>query len=420
MERNYIKLKFDAELTPYQILLISKLYIYAHEYHVTTQSLENLYKEYGLPKMVNISFENIIDAAKCGKSLKIQDSTGKYPSITMETLDTVLSSFILNQCNRGLDMAVCRLKDFLEKGNLSSDGIEVVRNLQGQLYSYHTWLPIFLKKIFERNGGEISYEEYCSFIPVLDFHYRGKSMADFYIALFMDYEDGLDTHCDAQDSLVATFTMFEQFKGYCAFCCLIAILFDVSFSAKDYKVFIEVAFFLLYKFKGSILYKIEMTTAPVADKPANLRDCRDHTTRIKFFLFDGQGTPQCIRVDLPHKGEPQLHFNVRSLKGESTYNHKPIPNDYADNPNVFNVLQGQISFECGNLIRFEDTTKEDDQKTLEDMRLFSVLNDLSIDFFYKSDDATAHLKTFSDNMNKRYSDIKDALYDGYSYFVNKL
>lgn len=74
---------------------------------------------------------------------------------------------------------------------------------------------------------------------------------------------------------------------------------------------------------------MEMATRPVnSDKSSEERGMEDSTTQLKIFLFDRNRVPYLIRVDMPHKGEPDLHFNIRTAEDKHiAEDHTPIAAD---------------------------------------------------------------------------------------------
>ena len=78
----------------------------------------------------------------------------------------------------------------------------------------------------------------------------------------------------------------------------------------------------------------------------------------------------------------------------------------------------QVVNECPNLIQWKDSFAEDDKKVLKDMRIFLFLNELSLDYYQEQKDKK-HLLLFSEFMGKTYTDLADAITEGYFYLVGQ-
>ena len=152
--------------------------------------------------------------------------------------------------------------------------------------------------------------------------------------------------------------------------------------------------------------------------PAVDRCSTDFTTRLKIFLFSNNGSPTLIRIDLPHKGVPYIHYNVETLDSSGEENHRKIDCEIIDDKDIFTSLLEQVVNECPNLIQWKDSFAEDDKKVLKDMHIFLFLNELSLDYYQEQEDKK-HLQLFSEFMGKTYTDIVDAITEGYFYLVGQ-
>ena len=156
-----------------------------------------------------------------------------------------------------------------------------------------------------------------------------------------------------------------------------------------------------------------------SDIPSEERGLEDNTTQLKIFLFDRKRVPYLIRVDMPHKGEADLHFNIRTADDKHlAEDHSPIAADSEGIENALQSVRDAMTQLCPNLIKWVDTDRENDDKVLKDMLLLNAMDDVSLDYLKGKED-NDHLRSFSELYGKQYDTQCDALFEGYQYFVER-
>jgi len=416
---NYFKLKFDGILTRYQKYLVFKIFAYANSFKVTSVDLKSFFLDFSLPVPLNMDFDKIAYEINRHEYVKIQDKTGKEISPTEYELEQCLPSFHLNRLYQSMDKTFVCFDTYIKEGSLDDEGVELLIRLQKSLISYNVWIPQYLYNFQCFTGNEVDFSTFCGFRPIPQFFGESKSIVNSFMTMCHMAKLKETRRHDSLELFMSMYTMVEQLKGYCAFCCLVGILFDSIHTSEKYKVLTDMAFFLLYNFRGSFLYKMLVSVAPLNTKvPAVDRGCTDFTTRLKIFLFSSNGTPTLIRIDLPHKGVPYIHYNVETLDSSGEENHRKIDCEIIDDKDIFTSLLEQVVNECPNLIQWKDSFAEDDKKVLKDMHIFLFLNELSLDYYQEQEDKK-HLQLFSEFMGKTYTDIVDAINEGYFYLVGQ-
>lgn len=416
---NYFKLKFDGLLTRYQKYIIFKIFAYANSFKVSSEDLKSYFSAFNLPIPINMDFDRIASEIDKHEYVKIQDMTGKEISPSEYELEQCLPSFLLNRIYLSMDKTFVSFDRYIRDGNVNDEGINLLKQLQESLISYNVWIPQYLFNLQYFRGQDVDFQTFCRFRPIPQFFGESKSIVNFFSAMCHAQKLKETCHHDTLELFMSMYTMLEQLKGYCSFCCLVGILFDSIHISENYKVLADMAFFLLFNFRGSCLYKILASVAPLNPKaPAGDRGSIDYTTRLKIFLFTNTGKPTLIRIDLPHKGVPYIHYNVETLGSSGEENHRKIDGDIIDEENIFKPLLCQISNECPNLIRWMDSFAADDKKVLKDMQIFLLLNELSMDYYMEQENLK-HLQSFSELMQKTYTNNIDAIGDGYSYLVGQ-
>ena len=103
--------------------------------------------------------------------------------------------------------------------------------------------------------------------------------------------------------------------------CLIDQLSFPGLTDIEKEVFFEIAGWLLQNLKRPNIFHISVEPNAVnTTKSIENRGAEDNTTRIKIY-YGLEYSEEChvLRLDLPHKGEPQIHINIDSVGEQSRH-----------------------------------------------------------------------------------------------------
>lgn len=420
---DYFKLKFEGVLSDYHAMLMVKLHVYVHQFEVDAQTIEKHWAEFSLPKPVNKeSFQQIYDDMVCHQWIKLQDDTGKYLYGPVNQGREYMPSLLVNRFQIGLNTTIGRLTEYFRKGSLTGEINEIAEALYEEMVALNVWVSTPLMNGFMAQG-DLTLEQAQACRPYSNFFKAGVSFKDFiatYQVFGSDKEIELEGH-DKTTILEALLPSCLMMRGICGFSSLCGFLMDSTFPSRNFeKPLLEIATYILVKFHNSYLYRMEMATRPVnSDKSSEERGMEDSTTQLKIFLFDRNRVPYLIRVDMPHKGEPDLHFNIRTAEDKHiAEDHTPIAADSKGIENALQAVRDAMTQLCPNLIKWTDTDRESDEMVLNDMLMLNAMDDVSLDYL-KGQKNEENLRRFSELYGKPYDNQAEALFDGYQYFVEK-
>ena len=420
---NYFKLKFEGTLSDYQSMVIVKLYVFVNEFGTDADVLERYWNDFGLPYPIgNLSFSDIFDKMTTRQWIKLQDSTDKYLYGPCTLLKMYLPSFMVNLFQRAMNSTLGELAAYFKKGELGGDINHIAKSLSQQMSSLNVWISMPLRNMLIDNDNLIAKNaQICN--PYSDFYQTGKSFVDLIqtcTTIGLDKGIEIDGHdkTSIQEALLPLCIFMRGFMGFTALC---GFFNDATLTTEFQGALNEITSYFFVNFHNACIYRLEFAIAPLnKNVPTEERGSKDHTTRIKLYLYDKNMTPYLVRIDMPHKGEPHLHFNVRNYDGEAwPDNHVFIENDIMNIEHSLKGVEDAIVNICPNIIKWVDSTKDDDDSILKDMLLLKSVFEVSQDYLKGVNDQ-GHLTELSRLYGREYSSQTDALLDCYLEFINEL
>lgn len=408
-----IEFKFAGILTEYERLIWSKLFLYAKSFKVKESDLTAYCEEFGLAMPINKSVEEVLAGMESHAYIKLQDESGRVLRGLNSCVQEITPTFLLNRFNKRLNNEFGKLQAYLDKGDFSTEARSICQSLSESMIGYNVWISAYLFHSPFFSHYELTLQGFQKLYPISDFFRYGQSCLDLVRAVVYGHQMGIRRQEEGLELFMALFTTMTQLKGYCAFCCLIGMLFDELNSTKHYKAFIDIVFYILYHYQNACIYKIEFAVSPQNTlKAVEERGSDDHTTRMKLFLFDSKGEPTLIRLDMPHKGINSIHFNIRTLYDKCKDDHLAISSDPEELESVFDTLQEQMAKECCHLFVWKDSTSTDDDQVLEEMKCFKLIDALSMDYL-SHHEASDALPPFCEAMEQHFDKLSDAIMEGY-------
>ncbi len=419
--REYFKLKFDGILSDYHFMIIVKLSIYIKEFHTNADNLEKYWKDFNIPLPANkISFPDMYTKMVSCEYLKLQDSTGKYLYGPSAELKLYVSSLMVNLYQQALSKTLWDLSLYLRRGELNEDIRQIAECLYQNVCGLTTWIALPLFNYYA-DYDNLTIDDAYICRPNSHFYSYGRSFVNLintYLTMYVnDYNiEGRDKTCLCEALLTSCVFM----RGLCAFTCLCGFLNDATVTNNFHEALNEIALYFMVRYHNSILYRMEIATSPLdVEVPVELRGCKEHTTRIKIYLFDKDMIPNLIRIDMPHKGEPHLHFNVRTAtKRECVENHRVIAVDLHGIESALNGIQDAIVNICPNLFKWVDSTKDDDDIILNNMLLLKALDVVSHDYLAGIWDED-HLTQLSEVADNKFTSQTDAIFECCLHFASE-
>ena len=417
---NCFKLTFDEELTDFQKLLVVKFHAYSQGFAINAVDLESFWVKFGLPRPINnVSFQQILDEMSHCERMSLQDtkSEKQYGPCTEEK--GYLPSLMVNLYQQALNDTLGSLTGYLKKGNLTNEINDIAESLFQKLISLNIWISIpLMHEIMDTGGLTFELSQICK--PNSNFYPQGLLLRN-YIRTYQFYglEKGLDFSCRDKTCIQeALYTSCVFIKGICGYTSLCGFLNDATYMAQNSQhVLYAITAFMLVRFHNSYLYRLEIANAPLnVNKPAESRSMIDHTTQMKFFLFDPNLVPYLVRIDMPHKGENDLHFNIRTADNKNLKeDHIPIEYNIEHVENTLEGVKEGIMSLCPNLIDWSNSTRDDDEQILSDMKLLLAFDLVSQDYLAGIKDEE-HLEVLSSLFGKSFDSQADALFETYCYF----
>ena len=405
-DTDYFKLKFEGVLSDYHSMLLIKFHVYVNEFKVSAEQLEEYWKQFALPIPVNKDcFGQILQEMQELEWIKLQDDTGKYLYGPKSQGKQFMPSLMVNRFQLSLNETVGRLSDYFKKGELTSEINDIAEALYQELVALNIWVSTPLMNMF-MDKGELTIEQAQACKPYSVFFKDGVAFKDFirtFQAFGSDKEWELEGH-DKTTVLEALLTSSLLMRGICGFSSLCGFLLDATYPSRDFaEPLREIATYILVKFHNSFLYRVELAVSPMnTDKAAEERDMDDHTTRLKIYLFDRQMVPHLVRVDMPHKGEEDMHFNIRTADNKHlAEDHSRISANTENIDKALVAVRDAMSQLCPDMIKWVDSTREDDEKVLSDMLLLKAMDDVSLDYLKGKEDKE-HLAVFNSLFNQDY------------------
>ncbi len=129
----------------------------------------------------------------------------------------------------------------------------------------------------------------------------------------------------------------------------------------------------LFKIMSEILFNTELHDIYIEqsdflkEKNINLRGSKDKTTHVQIFFSLENMDVFCLRFDLPHKGEPYLHFNLHEIGRESGIplrkdEYADCVKEYKDLDNIFFEFENKYWFRNRFLEKLEKSELENEKK----------------------------------------------------------
>ena len=417
---DYVKLKFDGLLTPTDQYLWTSLFKYIHDYSITLQDFISIIELYYMPKPVNIGLEDVYNKLPEHRWVKLQDDKGKQIYGPYEALSGELDFSLIRylQIQEGIFL---ELRQYFDKEPLNINIVGLGARLRDNLIITNCSFFQFFSKIFLQTTGDIPKEirTYCNPDGATSYHsdvfLSFIQRATFY-GLKLKEKSPINTKC-LQDGLYSTVKIMQ---GYCAFVCLCSSLLIATLSDVKYRdSLLDMMCFFLLHFHNAYIFRIEIPETPLDEKLSiEERGSKDHTTRMKIYLYDTKRVPYVVRVDMPHKGdddENKLHFNVETLDRDSVLNHKAIDCHESNPTDLLNVMIDNMKRMTPNILDTKDSYKEDDKCMLEIMKGFNAYDDLCMAYFLNTDNQEA-IEDFNGWMGCNCKNVEEGIQEGFVYF----
>lgn len=418
---DYVKLKFEGVLTPTDRYLWTSLFKYVHDYSITLQDFINILESYCMSLPVNLEKENVYNELPKHRWVKIQDDKGKSMYGPYEELSSDLD-FSLIRYLHVQEGIFQELLHFFDKEPFNNNIVGLGAGLRDNLIITNHSFFHFFSKTYLQTKGEIPKEvrTYCNPDGVTVYH-SDVFMSFIQRATFygLNWKENSPFNTKyLQDGLYSTVKIMQ---GYCAFVSLCASLLIASLSDAKYRdSLFDMMFFFLLNFHNAYIFRIEMPCTPLDEKlRIEERGSKDHTTRMKIYLYDAKRDPYVVRVDMPHKGdgdENKLHFNVETLDGESRLNHRVIDCHDSNPTDLLNVMIDNMSRMTPTIFDTKDSYKEEDKRMLEIMKGFNAYDDMCMAYFFDEDNQKA-IEEYNRWIGCDCKTVEEGIQDGFLYFL---
>lgn len=428
---DYFKMKYEDEtLSEYTMTLISGMFFYIKELEINDVNddevdfLKNMFDCYGLALPANIdSFATLLSEMIAHQWVKIQDSTGKYLYGPYEEMKDCCPSFKITRCQRSFNRAIEKLKHALDSNVVNKEIAEAGDWINDAFKGMDYYTALCLIAWIEQKKGSQTKEQRQMCLPNDTIV---ENTEKWWELIFAYTHIGTTDDClvPGQDKTVyceALFVVVEALKEMGAFVTLCSFFIISSFNSVDYGLpLLDLAYYLIRRFQNSYIYQIELPATNANLKiPVDQRKAEEHTTRMKIYLLDKGSIPTVLRVDFPHAGEECLHLNIRNINGADKDDHLPIKVLNGKYENLLDSVSEGMFRECPQIFNVKDSTSSDDEKVLSDMQMFKLYFCMCIDYL-EGKEGSAHLKPFKQMMQKEFSDIQEAIFEGRVYFKSKI
>ena len=417
---DYVKLKFEGLLSPTDRYLWTSLFKYVHDYSISQQDFYRIIECYYMPLPVNIDLEEAYEKLSEHRWVKLQDDKGKslygpYEELSGE-LDFSLIRYLQIQ-----DSLFQELRQFFNNEPFNTTIAKLGARLRDNLILTNCSFYQFFVKLFIQETGDIPKEVsiYCNPDGVTFYHcdvLMSFIAASTFSGLTSNEESPFDTQL-LPDGLYPTVKIMQ---GYCAFVSFCSSLLIATLSDAKYRdSLLDMMCFFLRYFHNAYIFRIEIPCSPLNEKlEIEERGSKDHTTRMKIYLYDTKRVPYVVRVDMPHKGdgnENKLHFNIETLDEVPVLNHKVIDCDNSNPTDLLNVMIENMRRMSPIILETKDSYKEDDKRMLEIMKGFNAYDDLSMAFFSGKDNQAA-IDEYNAYMGCDCNTVKEGIQEGFIYF----
>lgn len=380
---------FKNNLTEYQRLIWIKLAYYTRDFLITKENLQSGINSFNLEWPQELDIESILKALQESNYIVFSDPKKKIKIELTKNIENTIDSFnkskklvsnhsnidnshkfqsiIVNEFNLSINDIYDQLYTELQKENPSNEIGNISRRLFCFLTSHVIQVGDFFMKNWQAENKIINYTKFCKHKPIanqLDYKYLDRLIN--YICISNKFKSGKD----AVRNFILLYPMLILLRGYCAFSILISFMIDAQSSSFTIG-YQKITRFLLEHFQDSSIYLI---TRPISlckkSESASNRGAESHTTRLKIYLYDKNRTPTLLRFDLPHKGVPNLHINVKTMSGKTSLNHSKIEEKFSGIDYFFNFIHEQMIIETPHLFTWKDLNKAEDSKILNNMKDF--------------------------------------------------
>lgn len=417
---DYVKLKFEGLLSPTDRFLWKSLFKFVHDYNISLGDFNSIIELYYMPLPVNIEIGDAFTKLKEHRWVKLQDDKGKslygpYEEMSSE-LDFSLIRYLQLQ-----DSLFQELRRYFDKEPLNTSIAKLGARLRGNLILTNCSFYQFFIKLFLQETGNIPEEvrTFCNPDSVTFYHSEvfmsSIAAATFYVSRSQD-ESPINTQY-LQDGLYSSVKIMQ---GYCAFVSFCSSLLIATLSDEKYRdSLLDMMCFFLRHFQNACIFRIEIPDSPLNErKGIEERGSKDHTTRMKIYLYDSKRVPYVVRVDMPHKGdedENRLHFNVDNLYDNSVLDHTVIDCHNSNPTDLLHVLIDNMRRMTPAILETKDSYKEDDKRMLEIMKGFNAYNDLCMAYFLGEDNQAA-IYEFNASINCTCKTVEEGIQEGFLYF----
>ena len=417
---DYVKLKFEGLLSPTDRYLWTSLFKFVHDYSISLEDFNSIIKLYYMPIPVNIEIGDAYFKLKEHRWVKLQDDKGKslygpYEEMSGE-LDFSLIRYLQLQ-----DSLFQELRRYFDKEPLNTSIAKLGARLRDNLVLTNCSFYQFFIKLFLQETGDIPEEVrvYCNPDGVTFYHcdvfMSFIATATFYVSQLQE-EPPINTQF-LQDGLYSTVKIMQ---GYCAFVSFCSSLLIATLSDTKYRdSLLDMMCFFLRHFHNGYIFRIEIPDSPLNEKKGiEERGSKDHTTRMKIYLYDTKRVPYVVRVDMPHKGdedENKLHFNVDNLDDASVLDHTVIDCHNSNPTDLLHVLIDNMRRMTPTILETKDSYKEDDKRMLEIMKGFNAYDDLCMAYFLGKENQVA-INEFNTYLACDYKTVEECIQEGFVFF----
>lgn len=411
MNQDFItkRLEFGVEMSNYKKLLWKKIAFYTRDFSITSTELIDLIQSWGLTAPKNLNIKQLLNVLENASSIELQDlkEIDKFELFTIDKRllcqsqkgnvgdsDNILrniiknnsykyQSLLINKYNKCLNDIYGELYDEIE----NNIDIEVINKLSGRLFEFlitHVCqVADYFLHLRQVEDKEMSLNEFLQIKPLRhQFDYRGYSS---FINTVLTIKNIVETNIfNNIDVFTIIYPTLIILRGYCAFSVLIALMIDAQASSKFPSGYSKLVSFLLDNFQNSSIFRLERSISPALHSESmSTRGAESYTTQFKIFLFDRHMMPTLLRLDLPHKGQENLHVNVQLFNGKSDLDHHKIEGLFNNVDCFFDSFKEQIDNEANLLFEWKNTNKQDDKLTLQLMNDYLLYNEICLNYIRK-------------------------------------
>ncbi len=417
---DYKKLKFNGNLTPTDRYLWISIFLYLHSYKVSLEDLKDIVESYYMPMPINTNLADLHNELPKHRWLKLQDDSGKLLIGPYEELSSELDFSLIRYLRVQNDL-FSELRQYFDKEPLSPHIAKLGEKLKSNLILTNISFFQFIAKLFILYEGEVPEDVRTYGSPDgLTFFHSDVLISAITLVVFYGIEQKDESPINVQllnDGLYSTVKIMQGYCAFVSFCSslLIAVLSDAKYQDSLF----DMMCFFLRNFHNSYIFRIEIPQTPLSEKSAVAdRGSKDHTTRMKIYLYNTERVPYVVRVDMPHKGEEgenKLHFNVETLDGSSVLNHKAIDCKNSNPADLLNIMIENMRRMTPDILNIKDSYKEDDRCMLEIMKGFNAYDDLCMAFFHKEENQSAIIN-YNKYMGTNCKTVEEGILDGFIFF----